>query len=135
MPQSYAIDTNIIIYYLTGQPKEKYKRCLRLVKKAEEGQIKLHVLPINIWEAVWVLENFFNNPKSQISYILSLFLQLNGIRCEHKERVISALNMWKENNIDFADAYIIKTWQSKGIKQIYSYDKDMQDQQIDCLKP
>ncbi|MCD5406813.1 MAG: PIN domain-containing protein [Desulfotomaculum sp.] len=130
-----GLDTNIIIYYLTGQPKEKHNQCLNLIKKAEKGELRLQVLAINFWEAVWVLEKYYENPKDQIARILTLFLQLPGMECSQKEILISALNLWKQAEIDFADAYIIKTYQHLKIKTVCSYDRHLQNHEIECFNP
>ncbi|MDI3547433.1 MAG: hypothetical protein PWR10_1085 [Halanaerobiales bacterium] len=131
----YGLDTNIIIYYLTGQPEEKHKECLNLLKKAEKGEIELLVLPINIWESVWVLEKFFENPRDEIAHILSLFLELDGIKCRQKELITAALSFWQDNSIDFADAYIIKAYKVEGVNNIYSYDQHMLNKKMGCIEP
>ena len=108
---------------------------ITLIKKAEKGEIRLQVLSINFWEAVWVLEKYYENPKKQIAHILILFLQLPGIECPQKEIIIPALNLWKQSEIDFADAYIIKAYQHMKIKTVFSYDRHLQNNEIECLNP
>ena len=75
------------------------------------------------------------NPKDQIARILTLFLQLPGMECSQKEILISALNLWKQAEIDFADAYIIKTYQHLKIKTVCSYDRHLQNHEIECFNP
>ena len=135
MTNQYGIDTNILIYYLTGEPKEKHKKCLRIIKKAEEGDINIKIVPVIFWEATWILEKFYKNDKQEIVRILKMFLQLDGIKCKEKDILIKSLNLWNQNNIDFADAYIISLCKSYNISDIYSYDKHMKNKDINCLKP
>jgi predicted nucleic-acid-binding protein len=135
MKDIYGIDTNILIYYLTGKPEEKYNKCLKLIKKTENGIFKLKVVPAIFWEATWILEKFYKNSREKIAHILIMFLRLQGIECEEKELLIKSLNQWKNNDIDFADAYIINLYKSLNVGHIYSYDKHMDHQEIKCFKP
>lgn len=135
MKERYGIDTNILIYYLTGKPEKKHKECLMLIKKAEKGMINIEVTPVIFWEATWILEKFYKNSKQKIVHILDMFLRLDGIKCEGKNILIKSLNLWNQNNIDFADAYIIGLYKSHNISDIYSYDKHMGNKDINCLKP
>ena len=135
MIERYGIDTNVLIYYLTGKPEKKHQECLSLITKAEKGKIKIEVVPVVFWEATWILEKFYKNSKQQIVRILKMFLRLDGIKCKEKNTLIKSLNLWKQNNIDFADAYIISIYKKNSINDIYSYDKHMKNEDINCIKP
>ena len=135
MKDRYGIDTNILIYYFTGKPERKYKKCLKLIKKAEKGDIMLEIVPVVFWEVTWVLEKYFKNSRQKIADILKMFLRLEGIECKDKEILIASLNLWAKEGIDFADAYIIKLYNKLKVKGIYSYDQHMEDKDIKCLKP
>ena len=126
MEDSYGLDTNIMIYYLTGKPEEKYKKCLSLIKRAEDGEVELNVLPINFWEATWVLEKFYKNDRKNIVDVLQLFLRLTGIKCKNQDVVLAALNLWEKEKIDFADAYIIESYKSEQVMDIYTLNYSQQ---------
>ena len=74
MKDIYGIDTNVLIYYLTGKPERKHKECLALIKKAEKGKLTIKVVPVIYWEATWILEKFYKNSKDKIVNILTMFL-------------------------------------------------------------
>lgn len=135
MKELFGIDTNILIYYLTGKPEDKYKKCLQLIKEAENGCIKLNVVPVVFWEATWILEKFYKNPREKIVHILIMFLRLEGIKCKNKKLLIKALNLWKNENIDFADAYIINLYKYRDVEGIFSYDNHFKNREISCFKP
>ncbi len=135
MKNVYGIDTNILIYYLTGKPEEKHKECLSLIKRAEKGKIKIKIFPVIFWEATWILEKFYKNNKQKIVEILKMFLQLDGIECEKTAILIESFNLWEKENIDFVDAYIINSHRKSNINDIYSYDSHMKNKEINCLEP
>lgn len=135
MKNEYGIDTNILIYYLTGKPEGKHKECLELIKKAEKDKITLMLTSVIFWEATWILEKIYKNSKEKIADILRNFLELEGINCKNKKTLIKAFNLWEKENIDFADAYIICVYKNLNINDIYSYDKHMDNNDINCLNP
>ena len=135
MKDRYGIDTNILIYYFTGKPEKKYKKCLKLIKRAEKGEITLEIVPLVFWEATWVLEEYFKNSRQKIADILKMFLRLEGIECKDKEILNASFNLWVKEDIDFADAYIVKHYNKLKVEGIYLYDQHMEDKDIKCLKP
>ncbi len=43
--------------------------------------------------------------------------------CAQKDRILNALTLYGDKNIDYIDAYIASVLKEQGIKEAYSYDR------------
>lgn len=94
-----AIDTNIIVRFLTRDDEEQYQKSYRIFSGAEQLFIPTTV----ILETEWVLRFSYHFPSDRINYALSGLLNFSHVNTENKVAIISALK-WHQNGIDFADA-------------------------------
>jgi len=99
------IDANVILRYLTKDPPEMAEAALRIFENAQKGKILLVVIPLIVAEVVWVLESFYDYPKTKIAEIMSQFLLCEGLIVEDLDLIYNALTLYQEKNLDFADAF------------------------------
>lgn len=95
------VDANILLRLLTGDPPELAQRALKLVQKAEQGEVTLKLSPIVVAEIIWVLSSFYKYSRTQIAEVLIPFVTAEGIVLEEAEQVIAALNQMARVNVDF----------------------------------
>ena len=119
------VDTNIFIRVLAKDDPVKSDRCFELFKKAELGDIELHTSESIISEMVYVLQSkrLYNLERVLIAKKLAVILTIRGLKIPHKTILISALNLYAQNNIDFEDAILISYTLYSKSKEIYSYDR------------
>src|SRR3989339_54680 len=100
------VDTNIFIRLLAKDDPVKSEKCFRLFKKAEDGDLELHTTESIISEIVYVLQSkrLYNLDRDSIGKKLSVVLKIRSLKIPHKSVIISALNLYSKNNIDFEDA-------------------------------
>lgn len=94
-----AIDTNIIVRFLTRDDEEQYQKAYRIFSGSEQIYIPTTV----ILETKWVLRFSYHFPSDRINYALSGLLNFSHVITENKVAIISALE-WHQNGMDFADA-------------------------------
>jgi len=130
------IDTNIFIRFLTDDVPEKADACEEIFKQAVEKKETLFTTDLVIAEIVWVLESFYDLSKEDVQDKVEKILNTPNLICPNKDLVLSALNLSSEKNIDYADAYNALILKEKGIKELYSYDKDYDRiDRLDRLEP
>ncbi len=118
------IDTNIFIRFLTDDVPEKADACEEIFKEAVEKKETLFTTDLVIAEIVWALESFYDLSKEDVQDKVEKILNTPNLICPNKDLILSALNLYSEKNIDYANAYNALILKEKGIKELYSYDKD-----------
>lgn len=122
------IDTNVIIRYLVETPGsvlKKFKGVFPFFKKVETGEIKLELTELVLFEAYFVLTRIYEVPTIEASETLSKLVQFKGINLQNKKTILSCFQIIQNKRIDLVDAYLVACSNDKGIKDIYSFDKDL----------
>ena len=124
-----ALDTNILIRYLTRDDEVRAERCLALLRQAEAGEQDLFLCEAILAEAVYVLSSpkLYNLGRAQVRNVLSAVVNLRGVHLPQKHVCRQALNLYAETNLDFEDALLVAHMRSGGMSQLYSYDRHFDD--------
>ena len=124
--KSPFIDTNIIIRYLTKENADKVKACYALFKKAEENRITITTSESVIAEAVFVLasKKHYNLSPLEIKKRLTPILLLRGLKLDHRQTYLRALELYAVYGLDFEDCLSIAHMERRQLTNIYSYDQD-----------
>lgn len=116
------IDANVILRFLTNDPPEMADRAAAVFAAAQEGSLLLRVDEIVVAETVWVLQSFYKYPHEEIAQTLSEFLANDGIDADDKPGLLAALALYREKNVDFADALLAVHARQQGIAEVFSFD-------------
>jgi len=119
-----ALDTNVIIRYLTRDDESKAQRCLELLRRAEQGEEALFLCEAILAEAVYVLSSrrLYNLGRQQVAQLLLAIVALRGVVCPNKDVCLQALQMYAATDLDFEDALVVAHMREEGMDRIYSYD-------------
>ena len=118
------LDTNILLGYFTRDDEAKAQKALALLQRIERDEEWVETsLPV-IFETVFTLQRRYKVPPSQIKTLLLPILQMRGLRFPSKTLCIAALDIFVERNISYVDAFNAAFMQTKGITEVYSWDKD-----------
>lgn len=123
MSKTFFLDTNIIVRLLTNDPPDLARRVANFIDSQPDSRFVLNDLIIA--EVVYVLESFYNVNKSTIADKLSKFFTIPNVKVEGQEVVEKALGFYNQNNIDYAEAYLTAYALKKKVKEILSFDKDL----------
>lgn len=119
----FWVDANVVLRFLTGDPPDMAEKALRLMKRAEKGEIGLRVSQLVLAEIVWVLSSFYKCTKSQVADTLTSFLGADGIYAENAALLIESLQEMAEKNVDFIDAYLAALARAHE-ESICTFDQD-----------
>ncbi len=100
------VDTDLIIRYLV-QDHEKHARTAgRLFDACDRGEVIIVVLPAVLAECVFVLESFYEHPRTNIASALSRLISSPGVEIGGVEVHLDALNRYKKTKLHFVDCLI-----------------------------
>jgi predicted nucleic acid-binding protein len=100
------VDANVLLRFLTGDPKDLAERVARLMVRAERGEVVLVLSPLVVAEMVWVLKSVYRRSYEEIAQVLIPLLSAVGLEAEDREVVIEALELTRMRNVDFLDAIL-----------------------------
>lgn len=118
------LDTNVLLRYLLRDDEEKAERALNLLRRLELGTEKACVSPMVIFEVVFTLQRRYRVPRQQIRDSVLDILSLRGLELPNKKLYERALDLYAGQAISFADAFHAAYMNSRGIREIYSWDRD-----------
>jgi predicted nucleic-acid-binding protein len=93
-----AVDTNLVVRYLTGDDPGQSAKVRRII-----GKKPVFIPRTVILEAEWVLRGVYEWPSTQVIPALRALAGLPEITMEDAKLVAQAMN-WAEAGMDFADA-------------------------------
>lgn len=108
------VDANVILRFVTKDPPQLAERAARLMVKAEKGELLLYVAPLVLAETVWVLKSFYKHPMSDIARVIIALVSATGIEVDDRTIVIRAVELSRDQNVDFVDAYLALQAASHG---------------------
>jgi predicted nucleic-acid-binding protein len=119
----YLIDTSVILRYLLGDHPEFSPKAEAFMGNISEGTKKAEIFDVVIVECIYVMEKYYQIPKSEISTKLSGILNFSGIVNPYRSEILEALLKYNSTNIDIVDC--IFAAHSSPEKVVVSFDKDM----------
>jgi predicted nucleic-acid-binding protein len=117
------LDTNVIISYLLDAPADMAEGARVCFEAAARGDIRLLVTPTTLAEAVWVLGAAYHKQRTDIADLMLEFMTAEGIDSQNRDEVTLALSLYKERNVDFADALLAARCLLAAPPVIYSFDR------------
>lgn len=121
-PDSYFIDTNIFLRYLTNDDIAKADRIEKLFEAAENGKFVFITSHLVIAELVWTLESYYQLQPALIEEMLLKIINTTFIEIPEEDLIIHALDLYVNKNIDFIDAYNAYFMRETKLNRIYTYD-------------
>lgn len=127
------VNANVLLRLITGDPPELAQRALKLVERAELGEVTLRLSPLVVAEMVWVLGSFYRYSRSQIAEVLLPLVTAKGVGLEDAQ-VVAALDRMATANVDFIDAFLAETVRREG-GAVASFDRDFSRLGVDWVEP
>jgi predicted nucleic acid-binding protein len=111
----FAIDTNLIVRYLTGDHREQSAKARNLI----DGE-DVFVCTTVLMETEWVLRSVYGFAAAQLAKALRAFAGLPRVTLQDARLVAQALD-WMERGMDFADALHLA--KADGCEAFVSFDQ------------
>jgi predicted nucleic acid-binding protein len=115
------VDTNVLVRHLTGDPPELASRATRYLAAADE----LLLPDLILAEVAYVLESFYETPRTQVATTLRAILAFPSIRVIDADLLQRAVEVYEVHRLDFADAYLVASAERTGIGVIASFDRSI----------
>ena len=113
-----AIDTNVLIRYITGDDESQLEKATRLI---ESGDPKL-VNPIVLVELAWVLSSVYKLPREAIAKTLKAIGGCGYLVYKRPKPVNAAIKCYVDG-YDLADALILQANIEDGAAVTFTFDK------------
>jgi len=113
------VDTNVIVRHLTGDPPGQATRATRYLQQADA----LLLPDLILAEVAYVLESFYETPRSQVADTLRAVLAFQAIQVVDAGLLQRAVEIYEAHRLDFADAYLVASAERTGVAEIASFDR------------
>ena len=118
----YLIDTNVILRYLLDDHKRFSPRAKAFMQDVAKGIKKAELPSVVVVECVYVMEKFYEIPKTEIVDKLSRILTIKGIVNPDKSKLLDALVKYENSSADIVDCMLAAKSSPQSV--IVSFDKD-----------
>ncbi len=117
-----ALDTNILVRYLVADDKKQFQTAKELIEGG--GSDQTYFVPISvIVELEWVLRSLYDQSKAQNLELLSKLLESRELEFQEEASIEIALNLYSENNTDFADCLHVAAAFSHDRAPLITFDR------------
>ena len=110
---SAFVDTNVLVWHLTGDPAEMAARATAYLSNEPE----LFLTDLVVAETVYVLESFYEAPRPEVAGAIRALLSLSSVICVDEALLLRGLEVYETNRLDFAEAYLLACAESTGINK------------------
>ena len=118
------LDTNVLIRFLTADKSPQYRKLYSFFKALEQGEKRVELKLIILFQSVFVLKSFYKVPKKHIADGMMDLIEYKGIIIKEKTIVRRTLELWRDNNLEIVDCYLIACSEGDTQNLLYSYDRD-----------
>jgi len=113
------LDTNVVIRHLTGDPAEMAARASAYLAT----QTELLLTDLILAEVVYVLESFYRTPRPQVAEAARSLVAFDAVLCRDSALLIRAIDIYEVYRLDFAEAYLVASAESTGVRAVASFDQ------------
>jgi len=129
------LDTNVLVRFLLSDKTPKYKFLFDFFESLEQGKLQVELKLIVLFQVVFVLKSFYEIPKLDIADNMLDLLRLKGLVVKEKKIVQRMLELWRDNNLEIVDCYLIACLEGDKQNILYSYDRDFDKFEINRKEP
>lgn len=125
MSKRRLVDTNLIVRHLTQDNAQQAKVASRLIDACDRGEVVLVLLPAVVAECVFVLESFYELPRTDIARVMAALISSPGIELPDLEVYLDAFQRYSQTKVHFVDCTIAATAALLSLP-VASFDSDFQ---------
>lgn len=121
--KKYLLDTNVILRFLLQDHKNYFKIASDYIKKAQQKQIEIEIIPEVIFELDYVLRGVYNLSKNEVVDILLKLVKTPYLKIENREIILNVIENYQKKAIDLFDIYLFYLAKNKKA-EVISFDQD-----------
>ncbi|MDA3918819.1 MAG: type II toxin-antitoxin system VapC family toxin [Deltaproteobacteria bacterium] len=118
-----AIDTNILIRFLTGDDELQAQKVYAIFKNVESEKKMLFVPLLVILESIWVLESVYDVSRTEILESISELLLMPVLKFDQHSAVQQLVYSAQGNKYDLSDLLIAQSAKINGCESVLTFDK------------
>lgn len=115
------VDTNVLVRHLTGDPPELATRATRFLGAATD----LLIADLVVAETVYVLESFYEAPRTQIAEAVRSLLAFPSVVAVDPALLLRVIEIYEIDRLDFAEAYLVACAETTGVGRVASFDRSI----------
>jgi predicted nucleic-acid-binding protein len=115
------VDTNVLVRHVTGDPPAQARRATELLASSSE----LILVDLVIAEFVYVLESFYEAPRSCIAEAVRALIAFPSIAVTDHDLVLRTIELYEDRRLDFAEAYLAAAAELTGVARVVSFDRTL----------
>lgn len=115
------VDTNVLVRHLTGDPADLGARATAHLRSTRE----LLLTDLAAAETVYVLESFYEAPRSEVATALRALVAFESTVCVDPALLLRAVEVYETDRLDFAEAYLVACAESTGVGKVASFDRSI----------
>jgi len=120
-----AVDTNILVRFITNDDKEQSPRARIILEQATPGSLLLDRLILA--EVGYVLRSGYGFSKSQIASVYSTLLGESIFFVPNHETLEAAVKLYgSERPLSFEDCYLLALKQTGKVDSVHTFDQNLQ---------
>lgn len=123
----YYVDTNVFLRFFLKDILVQYEVAEELFKKAKDGEVKLVVAQITIFEIQFVLYTEYHFSKQEIIEKIQSLLAANYLHIQNKKVFKIAIAYFEKSKNSLADCFILAKAQSVNA-ELFTFDKKLKKQ-------
>ena len=129
---SFLIDTNCLISYVTDRAPEQQEKVSRIIEEASNLRLRIHVISNVITEFVYTLQGVYHTQEQLIAELIDDLLETPGIEFQETYNVQNVLAIWPKKIRDYGDAVLAAAAMELSIP-VLTFDKRL-SRQLTALK-
>lgn len=118
-----ALDTNVLIRYLVKDDPKQASEAERFIHQYVGSEAALFIPLSVILESEWVLRSVYEFQKQSVIELFVSLLETRELNFQDEASVESAVFLYREHNIDFADCLHLATTYTHDYLPLVSFDK------------
>ena len=115
------IDTNVLVRHLTGDPPAMARRATRFLAAAAPGELLLADLVLA--EVVYVLGSVYDLDRLAVAAAARAVVTFPAIAVDDPQLLLRAVEVYENDRLDFAEAYLVASAERSGVRAVASFDK------------
>jgi predicted nucleic-acid-binding protein len=128
------VDANVLLRFLTREPKDLADKAARLMARAERGEVVLVLSSLVVAEVFWVLRSFYRHSLEDIASVLVPLMSADGVELDDRETLIQAVELAKDKKVDFVDA-VLALQAARSGEPVCSFDGDFKRLPVQSMAP
>jgi predicted nucleic-acid-binding protein len=123
--KSIVVDTNAFLRFFLNDISEQAESVEKLLQRGKNGEVKLIVPQVVIFEIHFALEKLYKIPKEEIIETLKSLISMDYLQIQDKDIFGKALERYSKYNLSLPDCFL-RSAAEKENAELFTFDKKLE---------